>query len=100
MSNLEIVLTTVSTGLFFAIIVLGYKIDSLKGNMSHLQGLIDLKCDQIKSLDVIIKETEKKNKMSDDVLEILNDIKKGGTLLEVTRVDRNDIFFHNGGLYR
>jgi hypothetical protein len=45
-------------------------------------------------------ELEKKSKMSDDVLEILNDLKKGGALLEVTRVDRNDIFFHNGGLYR
>ena len=93
MSNLEIVLTTLSTGLFFAIILLANKIDILKKTMVQLQELLDLKCEQI-------KEIEKKNKMSDDVLEILNDIKKGGTLLEVTRVDRNDIFFHNGGLYR
>jgi len=77
-----------------------WMINNLRLNIGHLQGLtgdlqrlIDTKCEHI-------KEIEKKNKMSDDVLEILNDLKKGGALLEVTRVDKNDIFFHNGGLYR
>lgn len=45
-------------------------------------------------------ELDKKAKMSDDVIAVMNDLKQGGTILEITRLDRNDIFFHNGGLYR
>ncbi len=45
-------------------------------------------------------ELERKAKLSGDVLAVLADMKAGGAVLEVTRVDRNDIFFHNGGAYR
>ncbi len=46
------------------------------------------------------REIEKKSKLSGDVLAVLADMKAGGAVLEVTRVDRNDIFFHNGSQYR
>lgn len=47
-----------------------------------------------------IMELEKKVKLSSDVVAVLNDIQQGGALLHVERVDRNDVFFHQGGQYR
>jgi hypothetical protein len=47
-----------------------------------------------------IMELEKKIKLSSDVVAVLNDIQQGGALLHVERVDRNDVFFHQGGQYR
>lgn len=50
------------------------------------------------SLDLI--NARKNVKLSSDVLEVLNDLKTGGTILHVERIDRNDVFFHQGGQYR
>jgi hypothetical protein len=100
MTGIDIALTAYAVFTSVAIyFVVRYNRDLSVDNV-HLQGIIDLKCDQAKSLEIIIKETEKKAKMSDDVLAVMNDLKQGGTILEITRLDRNDIFFHNGGLYR
>jgi hypothetical protein len=45
-------------------------------------------------------EALKKIKHSGNVIEILRDIQQGGAVLEVIRVDKNDIFFHNGSVNR
>jgi hypothetical protein len=73
--------------------------DLLRLNKKYSEGW-----DESEEMNCILKdritELEKKTKLSDDVLAVLNDMKKGGAVLEVTRVDRNDIFFHNGSQYR
>jgi hypothetical protein len=45
-------------------------------------------------------EALKKLKHPANVIEILRDIQQGGAVLEVIRVDKNDIFFHNGSVNR
>jgi len=76
-----------------------YNRDLLVQNKAYSEGW-----DESEEMNCILKdritELEKKNKLSDDVLAVLNDMKGRGAILEVTRVDRNDIFFHNGSQYR
>jgi hypothetical protein len=52
---------------------------------------------QLKIKDELLSH---KTKLSNDVLAVLNDMKQGGAVFEVTRIDRSDIFFHNGSQYR
>lgn len=47
-----------------------------------------------------LSDAQKKIKASTDVLEVLQDLKNGGTILHVERIDKNDVYFHNGGQYR
>lgn len=47
-----------------------------------------------------IAEVKKKIRLSNNVLGVLNDLNNGGALLEVSRIDRNDVFFHNGSFNR
>ncbi len=72
------------------------KVIHLDGMQSHMNHLTE----KNRNLLNENRELQKKNKLSDDVLAVLHDMKQGGVVLEVTRIDRNDIFFHNGGAYR
>ncbi len=56
--------------------------------------------DTVYKLSSDLIDAKKTAKMSNDVLEVLNDLKTGGTILHVERIDRNDVFFHQGGQYR
>lgn len=104
MSGLEVIFVVIFPVLLLAALFVIYFLVRSKRDLENTLNMQNktLAHDQsyIQTLKEKIIEAEKKSKMSDDVLEILNDLKKGGALLEVTRVDRNDIFFHNGGLYR
>jgi hypothetical protein len=54
--------------------------------------------EQVERLNTKLQEAAKKP--SNDVLKILSDIKNGGALLHVEQIDKNDIYYHNGGQYR
>jgi hypothetical protein len=43
-------------------------------------------------------EAEKRTKLSNDVIAVLNDLRSGGAILEVNRIDRNSVFFHHGDM--
>ncbi len=45
-------------------------------------------------------DLEKKTKLSNDVLAVLSDLKSGGTILHVERLDKSDVYFHQGSNYR
>ena len=73
------------------------QMDDMQIHFNQLNESLDIARNLNRDLN---KELEKKSKLSGDVLAVLADMKAGGAVLEVTRVDRNDIFFHNGGAYR
>jgi hypothetical protein len=76
-----------------------YNRDLLVQNKRYSEGW-----DESEEMNCILKdritELEKKNKLSDDVLAVLADMKAGGAVIEVTRIDKRDIFVHQGGQYR
>ncbi len=72
------------------------KVIHLDGMQSHINHLTE----KNRNLLDENRDLQKKSKLSEDVLAVLADMKAGGAVLEVTRVDRNDIFFHNGSQYR
>jgi hypothetical protein len=47
-----------------------------------------------------INDLKKKSKVSSDVIEVLADLKRGGAVLRVERMNQDDIFYHNGSQYR
>lgn len=47
-----------------------------------------------------INDLKKKSKVSSDVIEVLADLKRGGAILRVERMNQDDIFYHNGSQYR
>jgi hypothetical protein len=47
-----------------------------------------------------INDLKKKTKVSSDVIEVLADLKRGGAVLRVERMNQDDIFYHNGSQYR
>ena len=47
-----------------------------------------------------VYDLEKKTKLSNDVLAVLSDLKSGGTILHIERLDKNDVYFHQGSNYR
>lgn len=63
-------------------------------------GCAEIKEKMIVEANKKVLELEKKAKISTDVIEVLHDMKNGGVMLHVERIDKNDIFFHNGGQYR
>jgi hypothetical protein len=68
-------------------------LDSMESDIDHLtKKLANLLSENM--------ELQKKHKLSGDVLAVLNDMKQGGAVFEVTRIDRNDIFLHNGSQFR
>ena len=58
--------------------------------------------DEIEDLNTKLIEAAKRPNPapSNDVLKILSDIKNGGALLHIEQIDKNDIYYHNGGQYR
>lgn len=93
MTNLEIgllVITVVQTGflLFFA----HCNKEIIQENDNYHKYVDKLEAERI--------NLSKQSKMSNDVLAVLHDMKNGGVMLHVERIDKNDIFFHNGGQYR
>ena len=83
MSNMEIILLIVSIGMSLTTFTLTLWYRELQR--------------QLKIKDELLSH---KTKLSNDVLAVLNDMKQGGAVFEVTRIDRSDIFFHNGSQYR
>jgi len=63
------------------------------------QRIIDLDNLSIRQSDRI-GELEKKAKMSNDVLAVLNEVNGEGAILHVQRINKDDIFIHNGSQYR
>jgi len=51
---------------------------------------------QLAASKVEIQELEKKPK-SKEILEILNEINSTGTLLSISRVDQDNVYFHQNG---
>lgn len=107
MNSLEIYLSVICCFLAIGsfIISLWYrdamrKIDLKDDLIARQEEMLDLAKEKNALLSKQIHESDKKAKLSGDVLAVLADMKAGGAVLEVTRVDRNDIFFHNGGAYR
>lgn len=72
----------------------------LRRDNDRIEELLDLAKEKNALLTKQLYESDKKAKLSGDVLAVLNDMKQGGAVFEVTRIDRNDIFFHNGSQYR
>jgi len=100
MSNIEIILM-----IALAIMTIGVYVairSNLKLTIEHdrLVEKLDESEEKNDILEKRIKEIDKKFKLSNDVLAVLNDMKQGGAVFEVTRIDRSDIFFHNGSQYR
>lgn len=64
----------------------------------------ELELDHLKEYIVRLQsennDLKKKQKVSSDVLEVLSDLKRGGTVLRVERINQDDIFYHNGSQYR
>ena len=107
MSNMEIILLIVSIGMSSTtfILTLWYRELNRKLQRSSLvaeEWKFAFEREQENSQKALRKvmELEKKSKLSNDVLAVLNDMKQGGAVFEVTRIDRSDIFFHNGSQYR
>ena len=100
MTKLEIllvVLQTISLGLIYMLVKANKRISESE---NCLKSSMRIEIDYNKHLKAKILEAEKKAKLSNDVLEMLHDMKEKGAIFEVTRIDRNDIFFHNGSVYR
>ncbi len=74
--------------------------DNAQIELARKEELLDIAQEKNALLSKQLHESDRKAKLSGDVLAVLADMKAGGAVLEVTRVDRNDIFFHNGGAYR
>ncbi len=68
--------------------------------IARQEEIIDVAKEKNALLSKQLHESDRKAKLSGDVLAVLADMKAGGAVLEITRVDRNDIFFHNGSQYR
>ncbi len=107
MSNFEIFLLVISCLLTMSTsaLTLWYrelsrKNQTLIDEVDRIDELLDLAKEKNELLAKQLHESDRKAKLSGDVLAVLADMKQGGAVLEVTRVDRNDIFFHNGGAYR
>ena len=107
MSTTEIILLIVSLGMSLTtfILTLWYRDLSRKAELkddliARLEEMLDLAKEKNVLLTKQVLEADKKAKLSGDVLAVLNEIKQGGAVLEVTRIDKNDIFFHNGSQYR
>jgi hypothetical protein len=64
----------------------------------------DLELERLKEyivkLQSEINDLKKRSKVSGDVIEVLADLKRGGAVLRVERINQDDIFYHNGGQYR
>jgi hypothetical protein len=64
----------------------------------------NLETDQLKEyivkLQSEVNDLKKRSKVSGDVIEVLADLKRGGAVLRVERMNQDDIFYHNGGQYR
>ena len=91
-----VVLAIMAVGVY---IVTRYNRDLTVENID-LRKKLDIAEDLNKVAQKLINDLDRKTKLSNDVLAVLNDMKQGGAVLEVTRIDRSDIFFHNGGAYR
>jgi hypothetical protein len=100
MTKLETILLIVQVIQFVAIYFITKMNRELLVEKNAMANLADEYQTQIQSLKKSLIDDQKKSKMSNDVLEILHDMKDKGAIFEVTRIDRNDIFFHNGSVYR
>jgi hypothetical protein len=100
MTGIDIALTAYAVFTSIAIYFVVRHNRDLEKEANAQNALKRVEIERNKQLKEKILEADKKAKMSDDVLAVMNDLKQGGTILEITRLDRNDIFFHNGGLYR
>ena len=100
-------MTILEIGLIITVVfLLGCMYLLVSTNMNQ-EKMIALKDDSLqneinynKQLKAKILDAEKKAKCSNDVIEMLHDMKEKGAIFEITRIDRNDIFFHNGSVYR
>lgn len=89
---MEVLIGAVSISVFYSLFFVLFYLNTRKTINS-------LKNDIVKHV-LRCTELEKKNKLSNDVLAILSDLKEGGAILHVERLDKNDVYFHQGGLYR
>jgi len=100
MSDVWIVTLFSSIGLIatFAAYILGtseYKktIKDLSSQLKACNDLLSVNREEIESL-------KNKAKMSKDVLAVLNEVNSEGAILHVQRINKDDIFIHNGSQYR
>jgi hypothetical protein len=100
MSTIEIVMIVALAIMFVGSYVVTRFNRDLTVENTELRKKLDIAEDINKSAQKLINDLDKKTKLSNDVLAVLNDMKQGGAVIEVTRIDRSDIFFHNGGVYR
>jgi hypothetical protein len=107
MTNMEIILLIVSLvmSLTTFILTLWYRelhrqVELKDIEIARQDEMLDLAKEKNVLLTKQLYESDKKAKLSGDVLAVLNDMKQGGAVFEVTRIDRSDIFFHNGSQYR
>jgi regulator of replication initiation timing len=100
MPNIEIALVVALAIMTIGIYIVTRFNRDLTVENSKLREQLDDSEEKNDILEKRIKEIDKKFKLSNDVLAVLNDMKQGGAVFEVTRIDRSDIFFHNGSQYR
>ena len=89
---MEVLIGAVSVFAFYSLFFVLFYLNTRKTINS-------LKNDVVKHI-VKCTELEKKNKLSNDVLAILSDLKEGGAILHIERLDKNDVYFHQRGSYR
>ena len=100
MTHLEIVLSVIQIVQFGAIYWLTKYNRDLDVKNKDLSYESEQKHLTLMSMAEKLSDAQKKIKASTDVLEVLQDLKNGGTILHVERIDKNDVYFHNGGQYR
>ncbi len=78
---------------------IGYIYQKYKVNLNQ-----QIEIDHLKQYTIRLtsenNELKKKQKVSGDVLDVLSDLKRGGAVLRVERINQDDIFYHNGSQYR
>lgn len=78
---------------------IGYFYQKYKVNVNQQIEIDHLK-EYIVRLQSENNDLKKKSKVSSDVIEVLADLKRGGAVLRVERINQDDIFYHNGSQYR
>lgn len=107
MTFIEIILAAVVSaefvvafGLWRINIRLAKENDANNDFMIQQEELMDLTKEKYVLANGRAEALEKKVKLSSDVLAVLADMKAGGAVIEVTRIDKNDIYVHQGSQYR
>ena len=70
----------------------GFTIGLLETEVASKESTINARNEEILSLNEKLKKPKSK-----EILEILNDLNRGETLLSISRVDQDNVYFHQSG---